>query len=73
MGLNSAIAAYYYLKLIVFMFLREPVKSVDTVYYNISKPLMVVIGISVFATVGSVFFFDKLLTFIYTMMSASGF
>jgi NADH-quinone oxidoreductase subunit N len=73
MGLNSAIAAYYYLKLIVFMFLREPVKSVDTVYYNISKPLMVVIGISVFATVGSVFFFDKLLTFVYAMMSASGF
>ncbi len=73
MGLNSAIAAYYYLKLIVYMFLREPVKSVDIIYYNISKPLMVVVGIAVFVTVGSVFFFDKILTFVYTMMSASGF
>ncbi|MBD3808303.1 MAG: NADH-quinone oxidoreductase subunit NuoN, partial [Epsilonproteobacteria bacterium] len=73
MGLNSAIAAYYYLKLIVFMFLREPVKSVDIIHYNISRPLMVVVGIAVLATVGSVFFFDKVLTFVYTMMSASGF
>ncbi len=73
MGLNSAIAAYYYLKLIVFMFLREPIKSVHIVHYNISRPLMVVIGIAVFATVGSVFFFDKLLTFVYAMMSVSGF
>jgi NADH-quinone oxidoreductase subunit N len=73
MALNSAIAAYYYLKLIVYMFLKDPIKSVDTVYYNISKPLMVVIGIAVFVTVGSVFFFDKLHTYIYTMMLAAGF
>ena len=38
MGLNSAIAAYYYLKLIVYMFLMDKVKDVDTVYYNLSKP-----------------------------------
>jgi NADH-quinone oxidoreductase subunit N len=37
MGLNSAIAAYYYLKLVVYMFLKDPVKDVDVVYYNISK------------------------------------
>lgn len=73
MALNSAIAAYYYLKLIVFMFLKDPIKNVHTVYYNISKPLMVVVGIAVFVTVGSVFFFDKLHTYIYTMMLAAGF
>ena len=28
MGLNSAIAAYYYLKLIVYMFLKEPTEAV---------------------------------------------
>jgi NADH-quinone oxidoreductase subunit N len=73
MGINSAVAAYYYLKLIVYMFLRDPAKNLGTVYYNISKPLMVVVGIAVFATVTSVFFFDKLLTYIYNMMSMSGF
>ena len=73
MGLNSGIAAYYYLKLIVYMFLKEPIFNIDTIYYNISKPLMVIIGIAVVATVTSVFFFDVLLTYIYTMISASGF
>ncbi len=73
MGLNSAIAAYYYLKLIVYMFLKEPAFDTDTIYYNISKPLMVIIGIAVAATVTSVFFFDVLLTYIYSMISASGF
>jgi len=73
MGLNSAIAAYYYLKLVVYMFLKEPVFNTDTIYYNISKPLMVIIGIAVVATVTSVFFFDVLLTYIYALVSASGF
>ncbi|MDD5406485.1 MAG: NADH-quinone oxidoreductase subunit NuoN [Sulfurovaceae bacterium] len=73
MGLNSAIAAYYYLKLIVYMFLKDPVFNTDTIYYNISKPLMVIIGIAVVATITSVFFFDVLLSYIYGMISASGF
>lgn len=73
MGLNSAIAAYYYLKLVVYMFLKEPVFNTDTIYYNISKPLMVIVGIALFVTVTSVFFFDILLTYIYAMISASGF
>ena len=73
MGLNSAIAAYYYLKLVVYMFLKEPVFNTDTIYYNISKPLMVIVGIALVATVTSVFFFDVLLTYIYALVSASGF
>ncbi|RRS30393.1 MAG: NADH-quinone oxidoreductase subunit N [Epsilonproteobacteria bacterium (ex Lamellibrachia satsuma)] len=73
MGLNSAIAAYYYLKLIVFMFLKEPVKSVDTVYYNLSKPLMAVIGLATVATIGAIFYIQPLISYIYYMISASGY
>jgi len=72
MGLNSAIAAYYYLKLIVYMFLKEPVKSVDTVYYNISRPLMVIIGLATFATVTSIFYIDPLIDYAISMVKASG-
>jgi len=73
MGLNSAIAAYYYLKLIVYMFLMEPVKDVDTVYYNISKPLMFIIGIATVATVTAIFYVEPLLRYLHYMISASGY
>jgi len=73
MGLNSAIAAYYYLKLIVYMFLFDPEQNDNTVYYNTSKPLMTIIGIAVAATVGSVFFMQPLISYIFYMVSASGY
>ena len=73
MGLNSAIAAYYYLKLIVYMFLMDPVKDVDTVYYNLSKPLMAVIGLATVATVGAIFYIQPLISYLYYMISASGY
>ncbi len=75
MGLNSAISAYYYLKLIVYMFLKEPSQdtSTETVYFNVSKPLMTILGITVFATVGSMFFVDPLLEYITHMVQISGF
>ncbi|MEA3433719.1 MAG: NADH-quinone oxidoreductase subunit NuoN [Campylobacterota bacterium] len=73
MGLNSAIAAYYYLKLIVYMFLMDPVKDVDTVYYNLSKPLMAVIGLATLATVAAIFYIQPLISYLYYMISASGY
>ncbi len=73
MGLNSAIAAYYYLKLIVYMFLKDPVKDVDTVYYNLSKPLMAVIGLATVATIGAIFYVQPLVSYLYYMISASGY
>ncbi|UFH59055.1 NADH-quinone oxidoreductase subunit NuoN [Sulfurovum mangrovi] len=73
MGLNSAIAAYYYLKLVVYMFLKDPVKDVDTIYYNISRPLMVIIGFATAATVGAIFYVQPLVSYIYYMISASGY
>jgi NADH-quinone oxidoreductase subunit N len=73
MGLNSAIAAYYYLKLIVYMFLMDPVKDVDTIYYNLSKPLMAVIGMATLATVAAIFYIQPLVSYLYYMISASGY
>jgi len=73
MGLNSAVAAYYYLKLIVYMFLKDPVKDVDTVYYNLSKPLMAVIGLATLATVTAIFYVQPLISYLYYMISASGY
>jgi NADH-quinone oxidoreductase subunit N len=73
MGLNSAIAAYYYLKLIVYMFLKDPVKNVDTIYYNLSKPLMAVIGLATVATIGAIFYVQPLISYLYYMISASGY
>jgi NADH-quinone oxidoreductase subunit N len=73
MGLNSAIAAYYYLKLIVYMFLKDPVKDVDTVYYNISKPLMAIIGLATVSTVAAIFYVQPLVSYFYYMISASGY
>ncbi len=73
MGLNSAIAAYYYLKLIVYMFLKDPVKDMDTVYYNLSKPLMVVIGLAATATIAAIFYVQPLVSYLYYMISASGY
>jgi NADH-quinone oxidoreductase subunit N len=73
MGLNSAIAAYYYLKLIVYMFLHDPMDNDGTIYYNLSRPLMTIIGVAVAATVASVFFMQPLISYIYYMVSASGY
>jgi NADH-quinone oxidoreductase subunit N len=73
MGLNSAIAAYYYLKLIVYMFLMDPVKDVDTIYYNLSKPLMAVIGMATLATIAAIFYVQPLISYLYYMVSASGY
>ncbi len=75
MGINSAISAYYYLKLIVYMFLKEPSTTIseETVYYNVSKPLMTVLGLTVFATVASIFFVDPLLEYITHMVQVSGY
>jgi len=73
MGLNSAIAAYYYLKLVVYMFLKDPIKDVDVVYYNINRPLMAIVGFATVATVAAIFYVQPLVSYLYYMISASGY
>ncbi len=73
MGLNSAIAAYYYLKLIVYMFLKSAPAGSETVYNNRSLPLMIVIGIAAFVTIASIFFVQPIMNYISALMAASGY
>lgn len=56
MALNSAIAGYYYLKLIVYMFMREPIVENNGHVYsaNATLPLKTIIGI---AAIGTIFAF----------------
>jgi len=73
MVLNSAIAAYYYLKLIVYMFLKPATDTDDIVYRNQSKPLNVVIGILVVTTILSIFYVQPLMEFVTYLVSSSGY
>lgn len=61
MAINSAIAIYYYLKLVVYMFLKDPVTSDGSVYItNNSKPLVFIVVIATFATLFAVFFLEPI-------------
>ena len=75
MALNSAIAGYYYLKLIVYMFMKEPVMGNDGHMYvaNATLALKTIIGI---AAVGTIFAFvaiNPLLEFITAFVYNSGY
>jgi NADH-quinone oxidoreductase subunit N len=74
MAIKSAISAYYYLKLIVYMFLKEPQENDGTMYVqNTSKPLQTIVGFSAFLTVMAVIIVDPLLQYITAYVQASGF
>ncbi|MFT7005373.1 MAG: NADH-quinone oxidoreductase subunit N [Sulfurimonas sp.] len=75
MALNSAIAGYYYIKLIVYMFMKEPLSNEDGHLYvaNATTPLRTIIGI---ATVGTIFAFvaiNPVLEFITALVYKSGY
>lgn len=74
MAINSAISAYYYLKLIVYMFMREPIVDSNTVYFkNASLSLKTIVGLSAVATILSVVFISPLMEYITHYVSISGF
>jgi NADH-quinone oxidoreductase subunit N len=74
MAINSAISVYYYLKLIVYMFLKDPTQNEGTIYeQNTSKPLQTIIGFSAFMTVFAVVAVEPILEIITTYVQASGF
>jgi len=75
MALNSAIAGYYYLKLIVYMFMKEPMINKDGHVFvsNATLPLKSIIG---FAAVGTIFAFiavNPILEFITALVYNSGY
>ncbi len=74
MAINSAIAVYYYLKLVVYMFLREPKSSDATVYTkNASTALKTIIGFAAIMTIGATLFIGPLLEIITEYVKISGF
>ncbi|MCW8895699.1 MAG: NADH-quinone oxidoreductase subunit NuoN [Sulfurimonas sp.] len=75
MALNSAVAGYYYLKLIVYMFMKEPVVGLagDVSAVNATLSLKTIIGI---ATIGTIFAFlalNQLLEFVTVFVYNSGY
>jgi len=74
MVVNSAISAYFYLKLIVFMFLKDPVENDGTVYLkNASKPLQTIIGVCAFFAIFAILSIEPILNFVTNYVQASGF
>ncbi|WP_297483597.1 NADH-quinone oxidoreductase subunit NuoN [Sulfurimonas sp.] len=75
MALNSAIAGYYYLKLIVYMFMKEPVVGVNGEIYvaNATLALRTIIGIAAVATIFAFVAINPLLEFITAFVYKSGY
>jgi len=74
MALNSAIAAYYYLKLVVYMFFHEPSENDGTQYMkNTSLQLQTILAITAFFTLFSFTFIDSISITITQLVQASGY
>ncbi len=75
MALNSAIAGYYYLKLIVYMFMKEPVIGNDGHMYvsNATLALKTIIGIAAVGTIFAFIAINPLLEFITAFVYNSGY
>jgi NADH-quinone oxidoreductase subunit N len=72
--LNSAIAVYYYMKLVVYMFLKEPTTEDASLFTtNASTPLKAIIGFAAMVTIFSILFVEPLLNVITKYVSLSGF
>lgn len=73
-AINSAIAIYYYLKLIVFMFLKEPITNDPKIYLvNISNPLKFIIATAAVLCVFSPFVVKFATPIIAKLVFMSGF
>jgi NADH-quinone oxidoreductase subunit N len=56
---------YYYLKLIVYMFLKEPIAAdAGILSENTSRPLMVVVGVSVVTAVAAIILVEPILAMV---------
>ena len=75
MALNSAIAGYYYLKLIVYMFMKEPIVGANGEIYvaNATLALRTIIGIAAMGTLFAFIIINPLLEFITSFVYNSGY
>ena len=74
MALNSAIAGYYYIKLIVYMFMKEPIVEDGKVYVaNATLPLKSIITLASIGTIFAIVTVNPLLEFITAFVYNSGY
>ena len=73
MALNSAIAAYYYLKLIVHMLFKEPNNDGSIYMTNASLSLKTIIGFAVLMTIVAVSYIDPVLSYVTSSVEISGY
>jgi len=72
MVVNSAIAIYYYMKLIVYMFLKDPITEDGNVYVaNATTSLKFVVGVTIIFTVTAAIFVEPILKLIMQLMRTS--
>ena len=74
MALNSAIAAYYYLKIIFFMFFKEPLanSNVDAMG-NATTSVKGVIGVAAFFAIFGIFFVNPIMEMVTYFVYTSGY
>jgi NADH-quinone oxidoreductase subunit N len=71
---NSAIAVYYYLKLVIYMFLHDPEENDGTLYYqNGTVPLKIVLGVAAAVVTLSFLAIEPLLGLFGALVASSGF
>jgi NADH-quinone oxidoreductase subunit N len=72
---NSAIAAYYYLRPVSYMFLRDSEVGIKntTFMQNATLPVKSVVGFAVFLTLISILLIEPLLNIISAYVASSGF
>lgn len=75
MALNSAIAGYYYLKLIVYMFMKDPVDGITSEVYtnNSTFTIKAILGVAVIGTLFAIVALNPLLEFITAFVYNSGY
>ena len=74
MALNSAVAAFYYIKPIVYMFFKDPTPSSSTqILANSTTMLKSLIGVFVILTVASIFLVEPLIEFASYYVQISGY
>ncbi|MDA7817081.1 NADH-quinone oxidoreductase subunit NuoN [Sulfurimonas sp.] len=75
MALNSAIAGYYYLKLIVYMFMKDPiiVHNADISAVNATNAIKTIVGVAVIGTIFAFLTVNSLLEFVTSFVYNSGY
>ncbi len=73
MALNSAIAVYYYLKLIVYMFLKDPIDADVEYLGNSNNTLRTIVGLCAIITIASILFIQPILDIVSYYVQISGY